>query len=73
MTTSPRARTLLTAGVIAPPLFLLVSFAQMPFNEGFDLTKHAFSYLSIGETGTLQQTNFVVQGLLNIIAASRAC
>ena len=60
----------LGAGVLSPVLFLLVSFAQMPINPGFDLTRHAFSYLSIGETGVLQQANFVVLGLLNILAAT---
>ncbi|WP_238007073.1 DUF998 domain-containing protein [Dactylosporangium sp. AC04546] len=67
--TRPAARRL-TAGVIAPPVFLVVSFLQMPFNPGLDLTKHAFSYLSIGPTGLLQQANFVVMGLLNIVAAT---
>jgi hypothetical protein len=60
----------LAAGVVSPVLFLLVSFAQMPFNQGLDLTRHAFSYLSIGDSGPLQQTNFVVMGLLNIVAAT---
>jgi hypothetical protein len=60
----------LGAGVVAPLLFLAVSFAQMPFNPGLDLTKHAFSYLSIGATGPIQQINFVILGLLNIVAAA---
>ena len=64
-----RSRRLL-AGVLAQPLFLAVSFAQMPFNPDLDLIRHAFSYLSIGTTGPLQQANFVVMGLLNIIAAT---
>ena len=60
----------LLAGAIAPVLFIVVSFAQMPFNPGFDLTRHAFSYLSIGDTGPIQQVNFVVMGLLNLVAAT---
>jgi hypothetical membrane protein len=60
----------LLAGVISPILFLIVSAIQMPFNPGLDLTDHAFSYLSIGDTGTLQQVNFVVMGLLNVVAAT---
>ena len=31
----------LWAGVAAGPLFVALSFAQVPFREGFDLTKHA--------------------------------
>ncbi|WP_460492053.1 DUF998 domain-containing protein [Dactylosporangium cerinum] len=60
----------LLAGVVSPVLFLAVSYLQMPFNPGLDLTRHAFSYLSIGDTGPIQQTNFVVMGLLNIVAAT---
>jgi Protein of unknown function (DUF998) len=63
-------RTRLTAGVLAAPLFLLISALQMPFNPGLDLTKHAFSYLSIGATGPLQQTDFVLMGLAHIVAAT---
>lgn len=63
------ARRLL-AGVVSPLLFLVVSFLQMPFNPGLDLTRHAFSYLSIGDTGPVQQVNFVVMGILNIVAAT---
>ena len=64
-----RASGTLVAGVISPVLFLAVSVLQMPFNPDLDLTKHAFSYLSIGETGPIQQINFVVMGALNIVAA----
>ena len=60
----------LLAGVVSPILFLVVSYLQMPFNPGLDLTRHAFSYLSIGDTGPVQQANFVVMGLLNIVAAT---
>jgi hypothetical protein len=66
----PGTRARVAAGVLAAPLFLVVSVVQMPFNPGFDLTEHAFSFLSIGDTGRLQQANFVVLGLLNIVAAT---
>jgi len=65
-----RASGTLVAGVISPVLFLIVSVLQMPFNPDLDLTKHAFSYLSIGDTGPIQQINFVVMGALNIVAAT---
>jgi hypothetical protein len=67
---SRRGSLRLSAGAASPILFLLVSLIQMPFNPGLDLTKHAFSYLSIGDTGPVQQTNFVVMGLLNVAAAT---
>ena len=63
-------RARLTAGALAAPLFLIVSALQMPVNPGFDLTKHAFSYLSIGATGPIQQANFVLMGLAHIVAAT---
>lgn len=69
-TVTARAARRLLAGVVAPVLFLVVSVLQMPFNTGFDLTKHAFSFLSIGETGLIQQVNFVVMGILNLVAAT---
>ncbi len=65
-----RVRTRLNAGVWAAPLFLVISALQMPFNPGLDLTRHAFSYLSIGDTGPIQQANFVLMGLAHIVAAT---
>lgn len=55
---------LVGAGAVAGPLFLIAGFAQLPFREGFDATKHAFSFLLIGPEGWLQATVFVVVGLL---------
>jgi hypothetical protein len=39
-----------------------------PLNPGFDMTRHAFSFLSNGPYGWIQQTVFVVTGLLNTAA-----
>lgn len=58
------------AGVFGPLLFVAVSYLQMPANPGLDLSRHAFSYLSIGPTGVVQQVNFVALGVLNVIAAT---
>jgi len=65
-TTTTSARQWLTFGAYAGPVFLLGSFAQLPLNPGFDLTRHAFSFLSNGPHGWIQQTVFVVTGILNI-------
>lgn len=59
---------LLDAGIVAGPLFLLVSFAQIPFRDGFDVTRHAFSFLLIGPGGWVQTVNFLLVGLLYIAA-----
>lgn len=57
-------RTLLGCGVLAGPLFLVTAFAQAFSRAGFDLRRHPFSLLSLGDLGWLQITNFVVSGLL---------
>ncbi|MDV3220935.1 DUF998 domain-containing protein [Intrasporangium sp.] len=61
---SERTHRLLRAGVVAGPFFVLASLVQMPFRDGFDLTKHAFSFLLIGPSGWIQAIVFVVAGLL---------
>ena len=66
--TVARSRRWLSIGAYAGPVFLLGSFAQLPLNPGFDMTRHAFSFLSLGPHGWIQQTVFVLTGLLNITA-----
>jgi hypothetical protein len=63
-------RIRLLCGVLAGPLFLLVSYAQALTRDGFDLTRNAFSYLSLGSLGWIQITNFVVCGTLFVVAAT---
>jgi hypothetical protein len=60
----------LLGGIVAGPLYLAVSYAQAAVRPGFDLSRNAFSYLSLGELGWLQRTNFVVCGLLFIVGAT---
>lgn len=57
-------RRALLAGVVAGPLFVAVSFVQIPSRAGFDVTKHAFSFLELGRGGWVQSLNFAVTGLL---------
>jgi hypothetical membrane protein len=57
-------------GVIAGPLYVAVALAQALTRDGFDLSKHAWSLLSNGELGWIQITNFVVTGLMTIVAAA---
>lgn len=67
--TTGRTRALLACGVVAGPLFLLVSLAQVVSRDGFDLGRHPLSALSIGGSGWVQVTNFVLSGLLVLAAA----
>jgi hypothetical protein len=62
-------RTLLGCGAVAGPLFLVITFAQVATREGFDLRRHPFSMLSLGDPGWVQITAFVVTGLLFLAAA----
>ncbi|WP_158842555.1 DUF998 domain-containing protein [Saccharothrix deserti] len=62
-------KLLLGCGVLAGPLYLVTGFAQAFTREGFDLTRHPFSFLSLGEGGWVQIVNFVLSGLLFLAAA----
>lgn len=67
--TTPATRTLLNCGVIAGPLFLVVGFLQSFTRDGFDLKRHPFSMLSLGDLGWIQIANFVGVGTLFVICA----
>lgn len=62
-------RLLLGCGVLAGPLYLVTGFAQAFTREGFDPARHPFSFLSLGDGGWLQITNFVLSGLLFLACA----
>lgn len=62
-------RLLLGCGVLAGPLYLVTGFAQAFTREGFDLARHPFSFLSLGEGGWLQIANFVLCGLMFLASA----
>lgn len=64
------ARTLLAAGVVAGPLYVVVGLAQAFTREGFDLARHSWSLLANGDLGWIQTANFVVTGLLTIACAA---
>lgn len=57
-------RTLLTAGIVAGPIFLAIVAAQLLTRDGFDISRHPISLLSLGAAGWVQITNFVVAGVL---------
>lgn len=62
-------RLLLACGVIAGPLFIVVAMLQALTRDGFDLSRHPLSLLSLGDLGWIQITNFVVSGALFTAAA----
>jgi hypothetical protein len=63
-------RKLLTCGVIAGPLFIVAGLLQAYTRDGFDLKRHPFSMLSLGDLGWIQIANFVITGLLFIACAA---
>jgi hypothetical protein len=57
-------RSLLTAGLVAGPLYVGVSLAQALTREAFDLTRHPWSALANGDLGWVQMANLIGTGLL---------
>jgi hypothetical protein len=62
-------RALVTAGVVAGPLFVAVGLVQIVTRDGFDLSRHPLSLLSLGDRGWVQIANFVVAGVLMLAFA----
>lgn len=64
-----QTNALLFGGLVAGPLFIATATVQGLLRDGFDISRHPFSALSVGDFGWVQIANFVVTGLL-VIAAS---
>lgn len=62
-------RSLLLAGVIAGPFYVIVGIIQILIRPGFEITRHALSLMSNGDLGWIQIGNFVITGCLVIAAA----
>ncbi|MFF2372295.1 DUF998 domain-containing protein [Agromyces sp. NPDC058110] len=65
----PATRGLVLAGVVAGPLFVTTGLVQVLTREGFDLTRHPLSLLSLGDRGYVQIANFVVAAILMLAFA----
>jgi hypothetical protein len=64
-----QTKLLLTGGVLAGPIYIIVGIAQILTRAGFDITRHPLSFMSLGDLGWIQITNFIVTGLLVIAGA----
>src|SRR5215813_8523992 len=62
-------RALLTCGIVAGPLYVMVTMAQALTREGFDLSRHRFSWLTTGGLGWIHQSNMVLVGALTVLFA----
>jgi multisubunit Na+/H+ antiporter MnhB subunit len=67
---APATRHLLTAGMAAGPVFLVLNALQAVFRDGFDLSRQPLSLLSLGDHGWIQITNFVLTGALSLAGAA---
>ena len=66
---SHQTARLLTAGIVAGPLFVVVWALQAFTRDGFDPGRHPLSLLSLGDLGWIQIANFVVTGALFVTCA----
>jgi hypothetical protein len=67
--TTKLTRALLTCGIVAGPLYMVVILVQAFTREGFSFSRHAASLLSNGDLGWIQISNFLLTGLLVILGA----
>lgn len=59
-----KTKTLLTAGAVAAPLFILVFLIEGATRADYSPLRHPVSSLSIGELGWIQASNFIITGAL---------
>lgn len=55
-------------GVVAGPFYLVFGLILALTRESFDLSQHALSLLTLGEDGWLQVMNFVLTGIMVLVA-----
>jgi hypothetical protein len=67
--TTAVTRSLLGYGIIAGPLYVLVSLAQALTRDGFDLTRHEWSLLANGRLGWIQGANLLLTGAMVLALA----
>jgi len=62
-------KRLLTFGIVAGPLYILLGLLQMAIRPGFDITRHSLSLLANGDLGWIQTLNFLITGILLLAGA----
>jgi hypothetical membrane protein len=65
-TTTRVTRSLAGYGVLVGALYVGVSLAQALTRDGFDLGRHAWSQLALGDWGWVQTANLIATGLMSI-------
>lgn len=69
---SRTSRALLVCGVIAGPMYVVVSLIQALTREGFDLTRHSAGIRASGGPRWLQVLNLVLTGTMTRRGRGRA-
>ena len=64
-----QTKLLLTSSMLAGPIYIIAGAAQLLTREGFDITRHPLSMMSLGGLGWIQIANFIFTGLLVIAGA----
>jgi hypothetical membrane protein len=60
---------MLKAGILAGPLYVIVSLIEVFSRDGFDPRRHAWSQLANGDFGWIHSANLIVSGLLVVAGA----
>jgi hypothetical protein len=60
---------MLKAGIVAGPLYVIVSLIEVFSRDGFDPRQHAWSQLANGDFGWIHSANLIVSGLLVVLGA----
>lgn len=64
-----RTKTLLTAGMVAGPLYIIVGALEMLLRTGYDIRRHPLSILANGDWGWIHILLMATTGLLTIAGA----
>jgi hypothetical protein len=65
-----KTRSLLLAGALAGPLFVVTFLVEGGTRSGYEPLRHPISSLALGPYGWVQVTNFVAGGLLSVALAA---
>ena len=60
---------MLLAGIVAGPLYVIVSLIEVVGRDGFDPRRHAWSQLANGDHGWIHSATLIVSGLLVVLGA----
>jgi hypothetical protein len=60
---------MLYAGIVAGPLYVVVSLLEVIGRDGFDPRRHAWSQLANGDLGWIHVATLIVSGLLVVLGA----